>query len=541
MMLGLLAGCKDAVDQRPVIIPEGIRVDQSGIEFLSEYSEDDPIYTTSRPVALLEITYNDRSKKNCSGVSINKYHIITNYHCVHNSKIDQKLPSVLKIEAYFNFYRREDKIFRYEAYSIPVKYNKDLDYSIIRTKKPISGDFLGARFSAKLPRSKQALRIVHHGGGRQKQVTRFRCRALEAPGRNARRLFLYHDCDTTEGSSGSAILSEATGAIVAIHRGGKPTRLNDEPNQAVLVGAIEADLGNRLASVSSSVLAQSLENSWTNDKPPRSKDQYPRREELRREGSRSPQSFKGGEPAIPSIGLLVAPFFHPARREMIAATIKSELLQNLRWIFRDLESVYDLGVLASNGWPNIYDGEAGFDQIINFKQLQKDNVNAVLVVSIDDWKDGRIDVQFRLFDVLREKQVSGFQLLAARKDAPRVADQIASHIAINSLSLRLQSDSSIDRRTNYSRSAGDYLDLAEGYYNRKEYADAARASLNGYNSDRAGELAARHLLNLGMSLARLNIKTEACLTLAEVRSQFPGSPPSILSKVKKEETEIDCS
>lgn len=64
--------------------------------------------------------------------------------------------------------------------------------------------------------------------------------------------------------------------------------------------------------------------------------------------------------------------------------------------------------------------------------------------------------------------------------------------------------------------------LGRSRFVRGDFAEAARRHLSGYNVNRRGPMAARNLLQLGISLGRLGQASEACLTLREVRTQFPN-------------------
>jgi tol-pal system protein YbgF len=72
--------------------------------------------------------------------------------------------------------------------------------------------------------------------------------------------------------------------------------------------------------------------------------------------------------------------------------------------------------------------------------------------------------------------------------------------------------------------------VPEAHYSRGEAltalgetANAARAYLDSYSSDPQGPLAPDALLKLGQALGALGQVPEACVTLAEVASQYPGS------------------
>ena len=89
--------------------------------------------------------------------------------------------------------------------------------------------------------------------------------------------------------------------------------------------------------------------------------------------------------------------------------------------------------------------------------------------------------------------------------------------------------------------AGDaWYWLGESQFVRGIHAEAARSYLNGYNSDRGGVRAAENLFKLGVTLGRLGQLNEACLTLREVRNQYPNDPSGIVSRADAEADNLTC-
>ena len=82
--------------------------------------------------------------------------------------------------------------------------------------------------------------------------------------------------------------------------------------------------------------------------------------------------------------------------------------------------------------------------------------------------------------------------------------------------------------------------LGESLFVRGIHAEAAKSYLAGYNSDRQGGHAAHNLFRLGVTLGRLGQINEACLTLREVRTQFPNAPENIPAKADAEADELSC-
>jgi len=82
--------------------------------------------------------------------------------------------------------------------------------------------------------------------------------------------------------------------------------------------------------------------------------------------------------------------------------------------------------------------------------------------------------------------------------------------------------------------------LGRSQFVRGNLQQAARLFLEGYNRDRRGAMAAENLLELGITLGRLGQVNEACLTLREVRSQFPDAPRKTLTAADVEADNLAC-
>ena len=82
--------------------------------------------------------------------------------------------------------------------------------------------------------------------------------------------------------------------------------------------------------------------------------------------------------------------------------------------------------------------------------------------------------------------------------------------------------------------------MGESQFVRGALQNAARSYLEGYNADRTAPTGPRNLYRLGVTLGRLGQRSEACLTLREVRNQFPGGPADILSAAEQESRTLNC-
>jgi TolA-binding protein len=82
--------------------------------------------------------------------------------------------------------------------------------------------------------------------------------------------------------------------------------------------------------------------------------------------------------------------------------------------------------------------------------------------------------------------------------------------------------------------------LGQSHFVRGDFREAARLFLAGYNTDPTGGMAPRSLLQLGITLGRLGQTREACLTLREVRNQFPEGHPEVVAAADAEADSLAC-
>lgn len=81
--------------------------------------------------------------------------------------------------------------------------------------------------------------------------------------------------------------------------------------------------------------------------------------------------------------------------------------------------------------------------------------------------------------------------------------------------------------------------LGEARFTRGAFREAARDYLQGFNAAPGGEQAADNLLKLGVTLGRLGQTQEACLTLREVASRFPGRERAV-AEANGEAQRLSC-
>lgn len=82
--------------------------------------------------------------------------------------------------------------------------------------------------------------------------------------------------------------------------------------------------------------------------------------------------------------------------------------------------------------------------------------------------------------------------------------------------------------------------LGETFYVRKDYASAATAFAQGYEKYSKGAKASDDLLKLGMSLANLNQKQDACRAYARLERDFPNESATVKERIAAEKQRAGC-
>jgi len=82
--------------------------------------------------------------------------------------------------------------------------------------------------------------------------------------------------------------------------------------------------------------------------------------------------------------------------------------------------------------------------------------------------------------------------------------------------------------------------LAESYYVRGQYVQAAEFFVSGYQANSSAAKAPDMLLKLGMSLSKLDKNKDACASFAKLLEDFPKASSRILKKVALERKKVGC-
>jgi tol-pal system protein YbgF len=82
--------------------------------------------------------------------------------------------------------------------------------------------------------------------------------------------------------------------------------------------------------------------------------------------------------------------------------------------------------------------------------------------------------------------------------------------------------------------------LGETYYVRKDYRQAAVAFAEGYQTYPNSAKAPDNLLKLGLALAQIGEKSDACEAFAQLGRQFPTAPQSLKDRAQRERQRLAC-
>lgn len=94
--------------------------------------------------------------------------------------------------------------------------------------------------------------------------------------------------------------------------------------------------------------------------------------------------------------------------------------------------------------------------------------------------------------------------------------------------------------SNHPLAANAQYWLGETYYVRGDYHQSAKMFAQGYQDFPQGAKAADSLLKLGLSLAKLGQKDDACLSFQQLKKEFPGEQNSASRRATQEMKQIGC-
>lgn len=98
----------------------------------------------------------------------------------------------------------------------------------------------------------------------------------------------------------------------------------------------------------------------------------------------------------------------------------------------------------------------------------------------------------------------------------------------------------IKRHVNHKLVGSAHYWLGEVYSTQGEYDKAVVEYLKGYQRNPTGPKAPDNLLKMGISLAKIDKRREACVTFSKLQKEFPKASTTILERAAKESKKLQC-
>jgi hypothetical protein len=202
----------------------------------------DPYYAFRKPIAIIWFLQPDGTKTNCSGFAVTNSDVITNYHCLSNSK------QLRYVEVRFAYEVGVTDWLSRRVTKFAVPPNRELDYSVLVLDQPLPPEYVGA-LSTKVQTKGVGLILFQHPDGLPKMIVSSGCSVKDES--SADTIVVGSDyshlCDSSGGSSGSPVM-DLQGKIVGIHH----LEQYDEHsstyyNMAVKIPVLLIDLGQSQA------------------------------------------------------------------------------------------------------------------------------------------------------------------------------------------------------------------------------------------------------------------------------------------------------
>ena len=98
----------------------------------------------------------------------------------------------------------------------------------------------------------------------------------------------------------------------------------------------------------------------------------------------------------------------------------------------------------------------------------------------------------------------------------------------------------LDKHSDHKLAANAQYWLAETHYVRGDYTEAAKLFARGYQNYPESSKVSDNLLKLGLSLAKLGKKDDACLTLKQLKNQFSDESGPVMRRADQEINRLSC-
>jgi len=138
---------------------------------------------------------------------------------------------------------------------------------------------------------------------------------------------------------------------------------------------------------------------------------------------------------------------------------------------------------------------------------------------------------------------------SAANGAPTMASSDPTQAYENAITLLKQRDYTLAEKTlqdflkanpSHTLTPNAKYWLGEAYFAQNKYEQAARVFAEGYQQFPKGPKSADNLLKLGLSLAAMNNKTDACVALQQIGKDFPNGASAVNARATTEIKRLKC-
>src|SRR5262245_29615265 len=173
----------------------------------------------------------------CTGFALSDSLVFTNEHCV--STLDDARSTLVD--------------WGYDGPSATVEsvhvddlaaVSHEFDYALLHLEKPLAAKLPPLKLATADAKDGEGLIVIEHPLGGFKQVSLESCdvAGIQLTGVTPNKTDFGHRCDTLNGSSGSPVISDATGDVIGLHHFGFDTAPRTYVNRAVAIGLIVKDI-----------------------------------------------------------------------------------------------------------------------------------------------------------------------------------------------------------------------------------------------------------------------------------------------------------
>ena len=211
----------------------------SNLETIQAFTTANRYRKAGGGVGRLVTTFSNGAVGYCTATLVSPDLVITASHCLKDP--DDDTAAIISIILYLDDVDPASaRGTPYQVQIAPLEAQKKLDYAILRVpnKPGLQAQFKPISLESRPLTAHEELFLIHHPQAQAQHLTRRACR-VRGPFDNDT---VLHTCDTQEGSSGAALMSdnETRPKIIAIHTGFKRLGAQEKINIATTIQSIAA-------------------------------------------------------------------------------------------------------------------------------------------------------------------------------------------------------------------------------------------------------------------------------------------------------------